>query len=137
MQAIELWMNAQNMNRGDGKAQAAAREQKKKASEVIMQFMTQTGNTYIPVGNRYLVIKEKKDCPQLNQEFMAKAYYVFHTVHNGGGPNLSWEQRAIKFSEFVPALQKQVATTVKKLELQKQRPAAAMLSALQAMNGSL
>lgn len=132
-----MWMNAQNVNRGDGKAQAAAREQKQKASEVIMQFMLQTNNTYIPIGNRYLVIKDKKQVPQLNQEFMAKAYFAFHTVHEGGGPNLSWEQRAIKFSEFVLALQNQTATVKKKLELQKQRPTAALLSALQAMGGSL
>jgi hypothetical protein len=125
--AIRAFITATQEISGGTQSSKEAKDRKIKAKQVIVQFMQTRNQTYIQVDNMYLNLKKSLRKPPVNAEFISRAYKEFQNTQQQHFVNVSVEQVAVKFGEYVFYLQKKMAEEHYDVKLSKKKPMSAML----------
>lgn len=134
-EAIRAYVELSQQNRGANKGNNVNKEQLKAAEQAILNYMHGRGIGYIPVHDRYLVVKKTTKVEGWSDELVLKAFIMFHNNNFNQGNSI--EEVAMKFLNYCKQIRKGAGEEQVTLTVSKRRPLAATIEELHRMGGGL
>jgi hypothetical protein len=122
--AVETFLKIDQASAGERKNNSVLNQQKKEATNVLIQWMQHNNVQYISADNKYIVLKESVKLPPMNDELVGQCFLGFHEGNHNNGTHVA---NATKFLEFITQFRNSQAEKTMSLKLQKKKPMSARL----------
>lgn len=123
--AIQLFLQAQQRNRGERKEHSQISQAQKEAEAVLISYLERSGKSYLAIGEadqrQFFTVKTEQKKDPINEEFMREGYIAFR-MKKMGVEGSQAQQEGHEFANFMKEARQRSAVVKKKLELRKTLP---------------